>query len=275
MQQKKKEQDQSVNLPKKAIILAGGLGTRLRPLTLTIPKPLIDINGRTLTEHILDILKKHGVKEVYLSISYLGHKIEEYFGSPEESKKRFGVKINYLTEEKPMGTAGPLLILKKEKREQELNETFVMLNGDNLFSLDFKKMYEMHKKNKAAATIGLTKVEDPSRYGVVRVDDKFKPEDTIKPNNKNNKNNFVKILEFVEKPKKEDAPSNLISSGYYILEPEVFDYLPEKEVVMMEKDIWPALAKAGKLFGFISGGQWFDTGTMEAYEIVKKEWKGV
>lgn len=261
MQQKK----HGIDLPKKAIILAGGLGTRLRPLTLTIPKPLIDVNGRTLTDHILDILKKYGMKEVYLSISYLGHKIQEYFGNKNNSEKNFGVKVNYLLEKHPLGTAGPLLILKKENRQKELNNTFIMVNGDNLFNLDFKKMYEQHKKANAVATIGLTKVEDPSKYGVVRIDNKFKFEDK----------NFVKILEFVEKPARENAPSNLISSGYYILEPEVFDYLPDKEVVMMEKDIWPALAKAGKLYGFISDGQWFDTGTMEAYERVKKEWKGV
>ena len=270
-----KKHNDNTSLPKKAIILAGGLGTRLRPLTLTVPKPMIDVNGKTLTEHILDILKKYEINEVYLSVSYLGHKIQEYVGNgirQDGGQKDFGVKINYLNEEKPMGTAGPLLILKREKRLQELNETFVMLNGDNLFSLDFKKMYELHKKNNAVATIGLTRVEDPSKYGVVRIDNKFNSEKSDK--SKNNKD-FVKILEFVEKPKKENAPSNLISSGYYILEPEVFDYLPEKDFAMMEKEVWPALAKAGKLFGFISDGQWFDTGTMEAYETVKKEWKGV
>ncbi len=266
MQQKR----QDLTLPKKAIILAGGLGTRLRPLTLTIPKPLIplDDKGKTLTEYVLDILKKYGVKEAYLSISYLGHKMEEYFGEGKNSEKKFGVKVNYLTEKNPLGTAGPLLILKKENRQKELDDTFIMVNGDNLFNLDFKKMYEQHKKNNAVATIGLTRVDDPSKYGVVKIDKEFKPDNE-------NEDNVVKILEFVEKPKKEDAPSNLISSGYYILEPEVFNYLPEKDFVMMEKEVWPALANAGKLFGFISDGQWFDTGTMEAYERVKKEWKGV
>ncbi|MBS3157656.1 nucleotidyltransferase family protein [Candidatus Woesearchaeota archaeon] len=267
MQQKKQA---IANLPKKAIILAGGLGTRLRPLTLTVPKPLIPINeSKVLVDLVIDILKKNNVKEVYLSISYLKNKFEDYF----KHKKELGVKIHYLHEETPMGTAGPLLILKKENRQKELNETFIMVNGDNLFNLDFKKMYELHKKNKAIATIGLTKVEDPSKYGVVRLDENFKHENNG-VNNSNSKNS-VKILEFVEKPAKENAPSNLISSGYYILEPEVFDYLPDKDFVMMEKDIWPALAKAGKLFGFISDGQWFDTGTMEAYEKVKKEWKGI
>ena len=146
-----------------------------------------------------------------------------------------------------MGTAGPLILLPK------INKTFVMVNGDNLFNLDFKKMLQLHKKNKAIATIALTKVEDSSHFAVAKLQED-------------------KILEFIEKPKREEAPSNWINSGYYILEPEVFDIVKEKDFAMMEKDIFPKLAKEGKLFGYRDNGQWFDTGTFESYERVKKEW---
>ena len=227
----------------KAIILSGGLGTRLRPLTYEIPKALIPVQGKTLTEHVIDVLKKLEINEIILSIGYLSEKIEEYFGDGS----KFNLNISYAIEKQAMGTAGPLMLLPK------INETFVMVNGDNLFNLDFKKMLQLHKKNKATATIALTKVEDPSHFGVAKLQED-------------------KILEFIEKPKKEEAPSNWINSGYYILEPEVFDIAKEKDFAMMEKDIFPKLAKDGKLFGYRDNGQWFDTGTFESYERVKKEW---
>ena len=232
----------------KAIILAGGEGTRLRPLTNTLPKALVDINGRTLTDHAIILLKKFGATEFILSLGYMADKVKQHFGDG----KRLGAKIDYVVEKTLLGTAGPLILLKKEGKQ--IRETFIMINGDNLFSLNFKKMLEVHKKNKAIATIALTKTKDVTTSGVVKLEGS-------------------KIVEFVEKPKKEDAPSDLISSGYYILEPEVFNYLPDKEKVMMEHDIWPALAKAGKLYGYYDPGLWFDTGTLERLEEVRKKWK--
>ncbi|MCG2719440.1 MAG: nucleotidyltransferase family protein [Nanoarchaeota archaeon] len=230
--------------PRKSVILAGGEGTRLRPLTHKIPKALVPVQGRTLTEHVLDVLKKFGVNEIVLSVCYMADKIKNYFGDGD----KFGVKIEYVKEKKPMGTAGPLILMDK------INETFIMINGDNLFNVDFKKMYKLHSKNKAVATIGLTTVEDVSAYGVARLEDD-------------------RIIEFVEKPNKEEAPSNFISSGYYILEPDVFDIVKGKKMAMMEKDVFPLLAKEGKLFGYKDKGAWFDTGTLEDYEKVKKRWK--
>ncbi|MBW2981142.1 nucleotidyltransferase family protein [Candidatus Woesearchaeota archaeon] len=230
----------------KGIILAGGEGTRLRPLTYNLPKALIQVQGKTLTEHVIDVLKKLDIDEVVLSIGYMADKIKEYFGDGS----KFNLKITYAVEKEPMGTAGPLILLPK------IDETFVMANGDNLFGLDFKKMLEQHKNSKATATIALTKVEDPSKFGAARLEGE-------------------KILEFIEKPKKDEAPSNYINSGYYILEPEVFDIVKGKDFAMMEKDVFPKLAKEGKLFGYKDNGQWFDTGTPENYEKVKKEWKGI
>jgi len=233
-----------MNFPiKKAIILAGGKGTRLYPLTLDIPKSLIPMQGKTLTELVLDILKKYEVRDIILSVGCLSEKMQEYFKDGQE----FGVNISYCVEKEPKGTAGPLILLPK------LKETFLMMNADNLFNLDFEKFYQTHKNNKAVATIALTEVEDTSQYGVVKLEGQ-------------------KITGFVEKPKSEDAPSHFINSGYYILEPEVFDLVKDKEFAMLEKDVFPQLAQQGKLFGYYDSGQWFDTGTPEIYERANKEW---
>lgn len=235
----------------KAIVLAGGEGTRLRPLTYTTPKPLIPVQGKTLTEQNLDILKKAGVTEVVLGISYMADKIKDYF----QNHPFPGIKIDYIVEEKPMGTAGPLLILKRMGCLYD--QDFIVINGDNLFALDLKKWIDFHKKNSAGVTIALSVVEDVTPYGVARMDGD-------------------KIVEFVEKPKPEEAPSNLINSGYYIFSPEVFNYIDDsKDFIMLEKDVFPAMAKTGRLYGFRDEGQWFDTGTPERYESVKKNWRGL
>jgi len=232
-----------------AIILAGGEGTRLRPLTYKIPKALIPVQGKTLTEHVLDLYKAAGIEDFYLSISYLADQMTVYFGDGGG----FGSSIKYLREDKPIGTAGPLLILRQMGEIPA--QDFAMCNGDNLFALDLADMIEQHKKNKAVATIALTKVEDPTQFGIAKL-------------------SGDKILEFIEKPALADAPSRLASSGYYILSPAVFDYLPQAEFSMVEKDLWPKIAKDGKLFAYKSDAQWFDTGTPERYKQVEREWKG-
>ncbi len=232
------------NVPKKAVILAGGKGTRLRPITYEIPKALIPVHDRTLTEHLFDLLKRHGVKDILMAVGHMKEKIRNHFGDGTQ----FGIKLNYIEEEEPLGTAGPI-----RKARHLLTETFIVSNGDELKDIDIEEMYDLHKKNQAAVTIALTTVEDPSKYGVAKLSGQ-------------------KILEFVEKPKKEDAPSNLINSGFYIIEPEVIDLIPEG-FAMFEKDVFPKLAKEGKLFGYPFSGQWFDTGNIERYEIALKNWK--
>lgn len=232
----------------KAVILAGGLGTRLRPLTDKIPKALLTVKGKTITEHVFDILKRININEAILSIGYKAEQIKEYFGDGS----KFGLKISYIVEKEPLGTAGWMNLVNKK----DFKATFAVVNGDNLFDLDLKAMLEFHKENNAFVTIALTKVDDPSHFGVVE----------LKKN---------KIIRFVEKPKKEAAPSNLISSGYYLFEQDVFDFLHDERKIMLEKDIFPVIAKEGRLFGFADKGQWFDTGDLERYEKVKREWKGV
>lgn len=231
---------------KKAIILAGGQGTRLRPLTYEIPKALIPIHGKTITEHLFDLLKKYGIKDIILAVGYMREKIKNCYNNGT----KFGINLSYVEEEEPLGTAGPLRLAKNM-----LKETFIVSNGDELKDINIPEMYNLHKKSKALATIALTAVDDPSAYGVAKLEGS-------------------KIIEFVEKPKKEEAPSNLINAGFYILEPEVISLIPEG-FAMLEKDVFPKLAKEGKLYGYHFKGQWFDTGNFERYEKALKEWKGL
>lgn len=236
----------SNTVPKKAVILVGGKATRLRPLTLHTPKGLLKVQDKSITEHLFELLKNHGITEILLSTGYLKEKFKEYFGDG----KKFGVNITYIEEEEPLGTAGPLILA-----QDHLKEPFIMSNGDELKNINIEEMYALHKESNALATLALTEVEDPSHYGVARLEGN-------------------KILEFVEKPKKEEAPSNLINAGFYIIEPEVIKMIPQG-FAMMEKDVFPKLAEQGRLFGYPFKGQWFDIGTPERYETTKKEWKGL
>jgi mannose-1-phosphate guanylyltransferase len=234
------------NVPKTAVILAGGIGTRLQPITYEVPKPLLTVHDKTLLEHLFDLFKKYGIKNVVVSVGYKSDKIKSAIGNG----RKFGVNVSYVEESKALGTAGPLRLARPF-----LNDTFIVSNADELKDLDLMDMYMFHKENKAAATIALATVDDPSAYGVARLQGN-------------------KILEFVEKPKRENAPSNLINAGIYILEPEVLDYIPEG-YAMLEKDVFPKLAREGKLFGYPFSGQWYNTGTLELYEQAIKEWKDI
>lgn len=236
------------NTPKIGLILAGGKGTRLRPITEEIPKPLIPVHGKPVIQHTIELFKRHGIKKVLLSVGYMADKIKNYFGDGSQ----LGIEIVYVEESKPQGTAGPLRLAKRY-----LTDSFVMCNADELKDIDLEEMFIMHKGNNALATIALTTIEDTSAYGVAKL-------------------HGSRILEFIEKPKKGDAPSNLINSGLYILEPAILAYIPEgKEPVSVEREVFPKVAADNKLFGFPFSGQWFDTGTMERYEKALKHWKGL
>jgi len=231
---------------KKALILCGGEGTRLRPITYEIPKPLVPVHGKPIIEHIFDLLKKYGVTDVILSVGYMKDKILKEV----DDWSRLGFNITHVPENKPMGTGGAIRLAK-----DKLPKTFIVSNGDELKKLDIMEMYDTHKKNNALATIALTTVDDPSAYGVAKLDGN-------------------RIIEFVEKPKKKDAPSNLINAGFYILDHEVVDMIP-KGFCSLEKQIFPKLAEQGRLFGFPFSGQWFDTGNLERYERALKNWKDI
>ncbi|HIG98860.1 TPA: nucleotidyltransferase family protein [Candidatus Woesearchaeota archaeon] len=234
----------SADMPKVAVILAGGVGTRLKPITFEIPKPLVLLHDRTLLEHQFDLFKKHGIKNIIISIGYKGEKIRQAIGDG----RRFGVNVSYIEESKPLGTAGPLKLARPM-----ISGTFVAENSDELKEINLHDMYLFHKENKATVTIALTTVDNPSSYGVARMQGN-------------------RILEFVEKPKKDDAPSNLINAGLYMMEAEVLDYIGDG-YCMLEKDVFPKLATEGRLFGYPFSGQWYNTGTLELYEQAIREWK--
>jgi len=232
------------NIPSKAVLLVGGKGTRLMPLTEKIPKALLPIQGKTITEHLFDLIKKYGIREAVLCVGHLKDKIKEHFGDGS----KFGISITYVEENEPLGTAGPLKLAKKY-----LKDSFIVSNGDELKDINIPRMFRLHKRKDALATIALTTVDNPSHYGVARLDGS-------------------RIIEFVEKPS--NPPSNLINAGFYILEPEVIDMIPDG-FSMLEKDVFPKLAKLGRLRGFPFSGQWFDIGNIERYKIAEKKWKGI
>lgn len=232
--------------PEKAVILVGGKGTRLRPLTLNMPKCMMNVRGKTIAEHLFDLLKKYGTRDVILCVGYMKEKVKEHYGDGS----KFGVNITYVEEDEPLGTAGPLKLAKKH-----LKDSFIVTNGDELKNINIPRMFRLHKRKNALATIALTTVMDPTNYGVAKL-------------------SGSRILEFVEKPKADEAPSNLINAGFYLLEPEVIDMIPDG-FSMLEKDVFPKLAKQGRLRGFPFEGQWFDIGNMERYELAKKKWTGI
>jgi NDP-sugar pyrophosphorylase family protein len=232
------------NAPKKALILAGGKGTRLKPITHEIPKPLILIKGRPILEHILDLLRQHNVKDIIMSIGYKKEQIKNYFGDGS----KFGVNIVYVEEDKSQGTAGAIKLAK-----QYHNDTFIIVNGDNLYDLDITDIFTFHKQHHAIATMALTSTKDTREYGVVE----------LKGN---------KIVDFSEKPK--NSNSNFINSGFYIAEPEIIDHIPEG-FAMLESTVFPKLAKQNKLFGYPFSGQWFDISNLKEYEKAIKNWRGI
>ncbi|MBU0756693.1 MAG: NTP transferase domain-containing protein [Nanoarchaeota archaeon] len=234
------------NRPKKAVLLLGGKGTRFRPITYELPKALLPVQGKPVPEHLFELFKKYGIKDLVFSVGYKSDKIKEYFGDGS----KFGVNISYVVEKEAVGSAGALKLASNL-----LSETFVVTNGDELKDIDLEDMYAFHKENDALITLALTTVRDPSSYGVALLQGN-------------------RILRFVEKPKKEDAPSKLIHAGLSIWEPAALDMVPEG-FSMFEKDIFPKIAKEGKLYGYNFSGQWFDTGTPERYEKAIREWKGI
>lgn len=231
-----------------AIILAGGEGRRLRPLTNDLPKPLIPVQGKTLVELVIAVLRAHGVDSVILSVGYLAEKIQAHFRSRDA-----GVALQFLVEAQPRGTAGALMMLKESGRLPAGD--FFLVNADNLLGADLTALAAFHRTHGGLATVALHEVDDPSAYGVARMEGE-------------------RIVEFVEKPPRERAPSHLINSGYSVVSPGAFDFVPLRRSASYERDVYPALARAGQLYGYPTQGQWFDTGTHASYARVQAEWRG-
>ncbi len=223
----------------KAMILSAGAGTRLLPLTLTIPKPMLSIANRPALEHIIELCKKHNIFKIKMNLYYLPEFIDSYF----KDGKEFGVEISYSIEKKLLGTAGGI------KRIQSFfDETFVVLSGDGYTDIDLSAMLEFHKKNGSKATIAVKEVEDPSKFGVVVTD------------------SYYRITSFQEKPKKEDALSNLVNLGIYIFEPEILELIPPKEEYDFGFQLFPKLLKEKiPFYAFSTECKWSDIGNLAEY----------
>jgi len=227
--------------PLKALILAGGFATRLRPLSCSRPKTLFPIVNKPLLEWIFERLSNNGVEEAILAVNALTQ-----FYVKQQRPHRHGLKVKFSVDppKMPLGTAGPV---KKAEKLLGHDEPFIVLNGDIFADLSYREMLDTHVKTKALATIALCKVEDPCRYGVAEIV------------------NGNCIKRFIEKPPKDKAPSNLINAGVYVLSPKVFEYIPSGRAVSMEREVFPKLAEEGKLYGHLVNGLWMDIGKPEEY----------
>jgi len=229
----------------KALFLAGGFGTRLKPITNDLPKPMVPIIGKPLLEINIERLKKHGVDEVVLSTCYKPKKIERYFKDGRE----FGVKISYISEDIPLGTAGAI-----KNAQSFFDEAFLVFNADILSDIDISEMIRFHKEKGALATIAVTQVDNPSDYGVIEHDE----------------NGF--ITSFKEKPKPHESSSNLINAGVYIIEPQLLDEIPSGRAVSIERETYPMLLQKGyKIALYNRCSYWLDLGTPAKYLKANKD----
>jgi mannose-1-phosphate guanylyltransferase len=219
-------------LTMKAVILAGGLGTRLRPLTYSIPKPLVPLAGRPLIRRIIDGLPS-SVDTVILAVSYMREALEDYF-----RVEPCGRKVILVNESSPMGTGGAL-----KNVAQHIDGTFIVQNGDCVSSLDIKAMVRAHRESGGLGTLALWEVEDPSAFGVVNLE------------------RNMRITEFQEKPSLAEAKSNLINAGVYVFEPEILDYIGKGQV-SIEREVFPHVLDFG-LYGHRFQGFWVDCGTLK------------
>ena len=223
----------------KAVVMAGGEGSRLRPLTSTMPKPLVPVAGRPIMEHILLHLRRHQLRDVVATVQYMGASIRNYFGDGSEQ----GVALTYSVEDSPLGTAGSVMLAR-----QQLNETFVVISGDSLTDIDLGAAARFHRERKAIATIVLKPVPNPLEYGVVVVDE------------------GGAVQRFIEKPSWGEVISDLANTGIYILDPAVFDFFRPGEVTDWSGDVFPKLLKEGEhVFGWVADGYWEDVGSHSAY----------
>ena len=221
-----------------ALILAGGEGTRLRPLTSSVPKPVVPLAGRPFISYMLEWLRRHGVDEAILSCGFMADGVQSVLGDGAD----LGVRLRYIEEPRPLGTGGALKFA-----EDLLEDRFLMLNGDVLTDIDLTAQLRQHEQTGARATLALIGVEDPSAYGLVR-----RREDHS-------------VTGFLEKPNADEIDTNLVNAGAYVLERSVLDDMaPAGTRISIERDVFPRLVDHG-LFGYESTGYWLDIGTPQRY----------
>ncbi len=219
-----------------AVILAGGLGTRLRPLTYTTPKPLLPIMNEPMVVRLINTLPGN-VDKVVLAVSYMTDRLQAYFDAHD-----VGREVVLVEEKEPLGTGGAV-----KNVEKEIDDTFLVFNGDVISSIDLDGIVDFHKNKGGLGTISMWEVEDPTRFGIIGTDEDDR------------------ITRFFEKPKPEEVFSHWINAGVYILEPEVLDSMEPGTVISIEREIFPPLAEKGSLYGFKFRGYWLDAGTPQAY----------
>ena len=224
----------------RAVVLVGGFGTRLRPLTSDLPKQMLPILDRPMIEHVVGHLAAHGVEEVVLSLGFL----PDAFRDAYSDGRCAGIPLHYAVEPEPLDTAGAIRFAAEDAG---IDEAFLVLNGDVLTDLAVDELIGFHRASGAEATVSLTPVDDPSRYGVVPTDADGR------------------VTGFVEKPPAGAAPCNWINAGTYVFEPSVIDRIEPGRRVSVEREVFPAMADEGVLYGLRSEAYWVDTGTPETY----------
>ena len=222
----------------KAIILAGGHGKRLMPLTYTKPKPMLPLLDKPVLQYIVEGLAAQGFDEIIVTTNYLREQVIDHFKDGEA----FGVKMIYPVEDKPLGTAGSV-----KNAEKYLDETFVVVQGDGINDINLKDVLSYHNAGNNLATIVLSSVDNPREYGVVEL------------------NSASEVVKFREKPKPEECFSNLVNTGLYILEPEVLKYVPSCKEYDFARDLFPSLLTLGEIRGYRASDFWVDIGRPEKY----------
>src|SRR5215208_5416309 len=223
----------------KAVVMAGGEGTRLRPLTSNQPKPMVPIVGKPCMEHIVELLRGYGFEDVIVTVAFLPQAIRSYFGDGEG----LGISMEYSVEESPLGTAGSVGLAG-----DKLNETFLVISGDALCDFDLGALVDFHRNKGAAVTIGLKSVENPLEFGIVVTDEDGR------------------IERFLEKPSWSQVFSDTINTGVYVLEPQVLRHIPDDRPFDFSKELFPLLLEMGRpLYGFVCDGYWQDIGNLDQY----------
>lgn len=228
----------------KAVIMAGGKGTRLRPLTSNQPKPMIPIINKPCMEHIVRLLKRHGFEDILVTLEFMPEVIKGYFGDGSE----WGANIEYSVEEEPLGTAGSVKYV-----EDRLGERFVVVSGDALTDADLTQAVAFHEEREAEVTLVLRKVDDPSGFGIVVIEE------------------GGRVTEFQEKPEPDEVFSYTANTGIYIVEPSVLDDIPEGQEYDWSKEQFPKMLEEGRpVYGYVMEGYWEDIGNIEQYMDAQK-----
>jgi len=222
-----------------AVIIAGGEGTRLRPLTSTTPKPMLPIANKPMIGHVVELLAAHNVTDIIVTVAYLGNAIRNYLGDGSE----FGVSVRYLQEETPLGTAGAVAHAR-----HLLRGTFLVLSGDVLTDVNLTDAVEFHQRHNAAATMVLTSVDAPTEFGIVATGE------------------AGRVEQLIEKPSWGEVFTDTVNTGIYVLEPEVLDAIPTDRAVDFSSEVFPRLLDEGEaLYGYVSEGYWADVGTFGGF----------